>query len=144
MGVRSHHPPPLPPQQDFPTKTNTFIYACLGLTAAYRVLRTSRRQSLNLVSSAEHVLAYFFTRARKCGVRWYCSAGANSFETGFSVSRRIQVVVVVVVIVFLVVVAVVVVVVVVIVFLVVVAVVVLGSHETHSDPGSGITNGLGI
>ncbi len=54
VGVRSHHPPPLPPQQDFPTKTNTFIYACLGLTAAYRVLRTSRRQSLNLV----------------CGVRW--------------------------------------------------------------------------
>ena len=96
---------------------------------------------MNLVSSAEPVLAYFFTRARKCGVRWYCSAGANSFETGFSVSRRIQVVVVVVVIVFLVVVAVVVVVVVVIVFLVVVAVVVLGSYDTHSDPGSGITNG---
>ena len=94
---------------------------------------------MNLVSSAEPVLAYFFTRARKCGVRWYCSAGANSFETGFSVSRRIQVVVVVVVIV---VVAVVVVVVVVIVFLVVVAVVVPGSHDTHSDPGSGITNGL--
>ena len=97
---------------------------------------------MNLVSSAEPVLAYFFTRARKCGVRWYCSAGANSFETGFSVSRRIQVVVVVVVIVFLVVVAVVVVVVVVIVFLVVVAVVVPGSHDTHSDPGSGITDGL--
>jgi hypothetical protein len=65
-------PPPLPPQQDFPTKTNTFIYACLGLHGSIQSVVHVEASifEFSFKRRACACLTYLFTRARKCGVRW--------------------------------------------------------------------------